>query len=605
MTYSRTVTANLYEEDGTTIVANALDEAFDINFMDELSGVGFGSVSLALEDPDVGELTDGRFVRILIEGTARFTFKIEGNPEYRQIQQGEEIAQTITASGRGWGCVFDDILVYPEYDMTLPIDSSWRLFSFASPNFPNASGWAAATQQYEYQDAVTGGEDRVQGVYDTAAPPVLTVYPAPIGFPWPNSQNNGNGSSPTPTYVGTYWIWPSAAAETDIGYAFFRDTFTLATASAFPVTFSVTADNLFTLFLEGVPILGEDADTWMWQGYKEVTILLPAGTYQVAAVVENTGITDGLANPGGFIYAAYVNDTNAIPTAIAHVTDSNWETEFDASVWPGWTPGQIITQFTDEAIARGGLAGYTYLDTYGAAIDTDGNDWDSLDTATSSIYIPSFAIRVGATGIDLLNQLNQEGWIDWHFKPGALTLDAWAGGQVGSVSGVSFVEGTNIGSLERGSTKPYANVLLVQWADSMIEVVDSSAVTAYGTRVEDVYSTDADTEDDATRLGRIELARRVVDAKAAVVMVVEPVSAADCPYEAFGIGDYVTIPNTTGGTTSVQVLSISVRQDDQGFAEWTLELNKRWRVPEREQSDLLRSIGGKTQGSVADRGVVE
>ena len=85
------------------------------------------------------------------------TIKIEGNPSYARVQSGEEFDQIVTVSGRGWGCVLDEAIIYPEFDLNLPLDSSWRLFSFASPSFPNGAAWPGSTQLYEYQDGVTEG----------------------------------------------------------------------------------------------------------------------------------------------------------------------------------------------------------------------------------------------------------------------------------------------------------------------------------------------------------------------------------------------------------------------------------------------------------------
>lgn len=615
--YPRTVTASLYDFDGVTLIDD-LDNAFGIVFMDELSGPGSGACSLPLSDANAGDMIAGRVIGIKIEGTRRFSFRIEGNPRYVQVEEGEEEQHILVASGRGWGaCVFDDSIIYPEFDLSLPLDSSWRLFSFASPSFPNGSLWPVSTELYEYHDGVVEGlryvaiEQTITTIVEDGpdlTEDVINYYPSPVGFPWPNSPKNGNGLEPTPTYIGVNWIWPSEAAEDDVGYAFFRDTFTLETDQ--PVTFSVTADNLFTLFLEGVPILGESDDNLMWLGYKEVTIWLPGGTYQVAAVVQNIDAPTLAYNPGGFLYAAYVSASDVggetVAWVHAQVSNAEWTSHFSATTWPGWTPGQIIQQYASEAIARGGLNLYAYSETFDGLVDTDNNDWDSIDTETSSIYIPSFAIEVGKTGLDLLAQLHEEGWIDWHFQPATLTLDVWAAGQVGTTPGVTLTYGTNLSGLQRGETAPYANALLVQWSGGFVEVTDAAEVTAFGNRVEDIYSTDAESVADAERLGRIELMRRAVSSRAAVIARIEPTSTTDCPYEGIELGDYVATPNEDfDGTTNQQILSISMQQDEDGFAVWTTELGRRWRRKTVEDTLLLRDLGGKTLGNARDHGVVD
>lgn len=605
MSYPQVVTASLYQANGSTLVT-ALTDAFGITFMDELSGYGTGALSLSLTDSNADELTSGRIIKISVGGTVRFVWRIEGNPDYSQVDLGEEYAQILTASGRGWGMMLEDGIIYPEFDLTLPLDSAWRLFSFAAPSFPNGGSWPVSTELYEYHDGVAEG---LRYVAIADADDVVSYYPSPVGFPWPNSPKNGNGLSPTPTYIETFWIWPSAAAEDDVGYAFFRDTFT--TVDPQPITFSVTGDNLFTLFLEGVPILGEDNDELMWLGYKEVTVNLPAGTYQMAAVVQNVSAPALAFNPGGFLYAAYVSASDVggetVAWVHAQVSNAEWTSHFSATTWPGWTPGQIIQKLIDEADTRGSLQIPAGLATSFTALeDTDSNDWDSLDSATTSIYIPSFAIEVGKTIGACLTQLHEEGWIDWHVRPTGPTLDVWTAGEVGSASGITFAAGVNITRLERGATKPYANALLVQWSKGFVEVLDAAEITAFGSRVEDVFSTDADSLEDAERMGRIELDRRAQSARAAIVLGIEPVSAADAPYEAFQLGDTIVIPNEAGtGTETKQVLSISCQQDEEGYAIWTLEVGKRWMNKNREIGELLRNIGGKTLGSASDHGVVD
>lgn len=605
MTYPVTVTAKLYSN-ANVFVAD-LDNASNIAFTDALSDVGSGRLTLPFSDPLADDMVAGRFVGIFLNGTRRFTFIIEGDPEYRQIGEGEEAEQVVDISGPGWAALAEHAIVRPEFDITLPLDPSWRVFSFASPSFPNGGAWPTSTELYEYLDvAEAGTRGRIQLIPDTDNPDGL-LYPSPVGFPWPNSPKNGSPDSPTTVYIPTYWIWPSDADEGDEGYAFFFDDFTLADYQ--PVTFSATADNLWTLFLEGVPILGEEDDEMGWLGYKEVTIGLPAGTYRVGAVVRN--VPAPLAfNPGGFLYAAYVATTDlesgTVPWVSAHESVAAWKSNFSTTEWPGWTPGQILIQLITEAEARGCWATLTggLSTSFTGSLDTDSATWQSSDPSTLSPYVPSFSIELGKTLLDAFDALYAEGWLDWHIRPDVPTFDAWGGDTVGSTPGITFAHGVNITSLVRGETKKYANALLVQWAKGYTEVEDTAAITALGFRVEDFISTDAETIEDAERIARVDLAKRAVDAKAAVMVGIEPNDSTHTPYEGFTLGDYLTMPSASGGTESIQCLSITCEQDGEGYAVFTLEMNERWRNPIIEQGGLLRSIGGKSLGSASVRGAV-
>ncbi len=165
----------------------------------------------------------------------------------------------------------------------------------------------------------------------------------------------------------------------------------------------------------------------------------------------------------------------------------------------------------------------------------------------------------------------------------------------GPTSAATLTAGVNLVILERSATAPYANSLMVQWEGGYVVVDDTAAITAMQTRVEDGFSTDAPSEEEAIVQGENELLRRAQSQYPAIVTVVEPVSTADCPYEAFETGDYVTFPTPNGGTEVVRCLSIKCDQDDLGYAIWTLELNAKLDVPERKTTRLLQQLGGRNQ----------
>ena len=600
MTYPRLVTTQLLDYDGTPVAGTPLAKGFNVQAFDERNGVGHGSVSLPLSEAGAVELLPGRYVNVLVEGTVVFTFKIVGNPKYESIMRGEEFQQVVTVSGSGWGIVFNESQTYPEVPFDVPLDTSWRLFTFASPSFPNAGSWASAVEIYEYLDGVT--VTPLRGRFQQA--PDLQLYPSPIGFPWPLSPNNGPPNLPVGSEAGyepTYWIWSEAGHSTEefeLGWCFFRRTFTIVDRSIF--VFDATADNFFTYFLEGVPTQGEEDDHFIWMGWKDFNVDLPDGTYTVACVVENVSIgvpgEGTTANPGGFITAMYTVDSNNTPVDMVFVSDASWDCLFVpvTGAWPGWSPWQIVDKLIDEGVARGGLTIFNSL-TGSATVDTAGDAWRPLDPDFDSPYVPSFAVKVGSTLLDALTQLHDEGWIDWHVRPGTFILDMWRARQPSPSSSATFSHTVNIRALERNTTEPYANALLVQWSGGYVEVDDAAAITAYGTRVEALYASDATSEADAQRIGVTELMKRAYGAYPSVIMVAEPTSAADCPYEAFDTTDFITIPAREGGTEIVRVLSIDIQQDPDGYAIWTLELNAKLDVPERRQYDLIQQLGGRNQ----------
>lgn len=618
----QTVSAQLLDFDGSPVAGDPLENAFGIVFYDEWDGPGNGQCTLSLSEAGSAELLPGRYVNCKVNGIARFTFMIEGNPEYRVIQRGEEHDQIITVRGRGWAALLDAAIVYPEYSLQTSLETTWRLFSFASILFPNAGGWGAAVEQAEYLDGVV--EFDCYGHAQLA--PDGNPYPAPIGWPWGTNPFNLVDGAPTGNYVNQYWLRTDNQPDyADPGYLFFRNTFTLTETT--PVTFTVTGDNFFTMFLQGVPILGEamtNADHWMWQGWKQHQIWLPAGEYTVGAVVYNIafstlggdpvyyppcsaegwagGYRDG--NPAGLLFAAYI-DGDAT-TAPAHIltSDDSWIGYYELDTWPGWTPGQILLRLLAESIARGGLGIYNPTAPWDADDDSNGDAWRPYDVTVNRSDIPTFAVEVGTTIMQALVQMQEMGWIHWHVRPGSMVLDVFrARLPIAPTSMATFAHGVNIGALERNATAPYANALMVQWEGGYVVVEDTAAIAAMGgTRIEDLYQSDAASDAEATIQGENELVVRAQGAFPSVVLVVEPTSEADCPYVAFETGDYVTVPAEGGGTEDVRCLSIRCQQDELGYAIWALELNAKLDVPSRRTDQLLQQIGGRNQvirGAVA------
>lgn len=611
----RRVSAQLLDKDTTPVAGDPLATAFDVEWYDEWNGPGHGSVSMPFSEAGALQLLPGRYVNCLVEDAAgtpqpRFTFKIEGNPQYRQIQRGEEQVQVVTVQGRGWTCIFDEAVTFPEFALDFTLDTTWRLFSFASALFPNGTLWGPAVEQAEYLDGVS-----MYPCYGhVGLAPDGLFYPAPIGWPWGTNPFNLVDGVPTANYENQYWIRTAdQPTYTAAGYWLFRREFTLSGFSQ--VTFDVTADNYFTFFIEGVPILGEminTADHSMWSGWKSKTLWLPAGTYTVAAAVYNISFTDlggtpvvqdpcpeeGFAggardeNPGGLLMAAY-NATDQLTAPVGIIfSDDGWDSHYEEEFWPGWYPSQIIDQLISEAVVNGAVTAHNGV-TYTDLADSDGLAWRPVDTDYDRPDIPTFAVEVGTTLLAALTQMHEIGWINWHGQPGTFLLDVHRGRVPTPTSSRTLAHGVNITTLERSATTPYANALLVQWSGGYTTVTDAAAITAFGTAVWDVYSSDAASPEEAASQGQNQLRIRAQDAFPSVVIGVEPQVTLDVPYEGYRHGSYLECPDTSGGTELLRVLSIACRQDELGYATWTLEMNAKLDVPERRTTQLLQQIGGR------------
>jgi hypothetical protein len=614
----RVVTAQLLDGDGAVVPGDPLEKAFAVNWYDEEDGPGRGGVSLSLSEPGSAELLPGRYVNCMVAipgltPVPRFTFKIEGNPEYSIIKRGEEHDQVITVQGRGWGCILDEAAVYPEYALNFSLETVWRLFSFASPLFPNTSQFSQAVELAEYLEGVETAD--CYGHWQTA--PDGIPYPAPIGFPWPTSPFNLVDGVKTPNYEDVFWIiTPDQPDYASTGYLFYRGEFTLSELTL--VTIDVTGDNFFTFFIEGVPILGEQisiANQLMWQGWKGKPIWLPAGTYTVAAAVYNISFTDrgggprdqpacpaqGFAgglrdgNPAGLLAAIYQAGDALNPPVPILMTNETWTAHYDEFYWPGWYPSQIIDQLILEAVGHGCMTVYNSV-SYSELEDSEGLPWRPFSEDYDRPDIPTIGFKVASSVMAALRVMVERGWIHWHARPGTWVLDVYRARLPNPpVPSATLAHGVNIGEYTRSSTAPYANALLSQWEGGYVVVEDAAAIASYKTKVEAGFSSDAGSEAAAELDTANELFIRAQAQFPAIVAVVEPTGPLDAPYEAYRTGQYVTGPAVGGGTEVVRVKSISCRQDPLGFANWECELNQKLDVPERRNDQLLQQIGGKNQ----------
>lgn len=595
------VTVSIFGPAGINKLAD-IENAKGMTWLDELNGPGFGSFQLALDDADVADCIAGRMVRFYLDMVPVFTFQIEGRPRMIQVDPGEESEYRIEVSGRGWASIVDDAITFPsrdlltnEPDLDDPFKQEWRSFNFASIDYPNGQNWPLSIRQYEYSQLQTYRFQRVEtsdGVWEN--------LPAPVGFPFPNSEIY---SALATIDEKSHWITPPVASNAP-GWFFFAGIY--EHPSDEPVTFAMTADNLFTFWINGVPVLGETDDHFMWQGWKEVTIPLPADSYRLCCAVQNVPGTVGAGetNHGGWLMGSFIRGSDGNPKAGAITTNGLWKSEYSAEVWPGWTPGQIMIQLITEAQARGAvLSGALNFD-FSHFADSNGNPWQALQGGIISSYIPNFSVKVGSTMLDALGQLVEEGWVDWYMTGGGSILKMWSAEVGGVNSGVVFSEGVNITSLERETAKPFANFLLVSWERGYVEVFDAADIATNG-KHEDILDSGATSEEEATRIGEVDLAQRLVAASNEAVMLgIEAIDGPSTPYFGYSINDFVTAPDASGAGVLQRVLSISGTVDDMGDPEFTLELNRRWPVRERQQADLLRSIGGKTLGAVGTRGTL-
>lgn len=578
--------AHLYDTDGTTFIS-ALPEQFNCTWQDVDSEPGAGRLSMPMigwnditgepYETDWAELTPGRVLRCFLYGDEAFSWQIERPPISTPIDEDEEQGMVVTASGRGDAAVdLDGAVIYPAWTdgdgnpLNNPLNPSQRAYTFASDDFPRYDAWPAVQsvipytyinpQRYQLVEVVTvveDGEDTVE----------TTIAPAPLGFPVETAN----------------WIWPTLDT-TMVGKAYMRKIFGIGPGPRL-VNITATGDNFYTLYLNGTPIFGEVDDSGCWREFKTFQIVLPAGYHTLAAVVENIPWDAG-PNPAGFIAAVYETDADGQATTVWCQTDEFWLGVAYPNQTPGFTPAEIIFNMVFSAQVRGQLTDFDF--DFNASFDSAGNPWP---------YIPGISFNVGDKILNALTELHRQHWCDWRFKPGSRTLQMFNPDSGRVASGAVFTNSQDIRSLNLEEAEAPCNRLLVKWTRGYTPMDDTASQTAFSKIFEETLVVDTDDESEAIRRGEAEFAARA-DPKPAAILDIEPLVVADRPYTSFGVRDTVMAPYTNLVPAILPVMSISVFHDDEGNPSISLELQRRARIVEREELELLRQLGSGISGTL-------
>lgn len=549
-----TITANLLDDDGTTVLA-ALDDVFAMEWQDSLNTPGTGSCALAMDDPNVTDATRGRFVQFCADGTPVFTFWIEQR-EPTILDQREEAGEVLKLSGRSTEAILDDAKVFHELGSSQVPPADFRPFNFATTLYDD-SGWAAA-----------------HSIGKVSAPTFWRVNGsgAPLGFPDQDAE----------------WVWSATGsyANPADGSAFFRSSFTLGAAEE--VYIAASGTRRWTLYLDGVAILGEVTDPVAWQSYKGVKVTLGAGAHLLGAVVESV---NGTPNAAGLLVTVMglTTDGNPDTTDVKRRTNAaNWLAEGYPSPQPGLTVGQIMDQLFTEAAGRTcRLPGAT---TWDASTDSNGDAWDQLADRS---------VPVGASLLDVLQQFADDGLVDYRMDPATFELALYKP-SAGDSTVALYVAGVNLRDLSHEPVTVPVSRLLVKYGRGYFTLENAGLIAAGIIREQFLTLAMDDATEAFTQAYTI--LSQLADETPAVTASVEPTGSGDEPYTDFQVGNTVTAPAEDGAPAVYRVLAITCHPDDEGHPDWTLELNRRRWDPAERDTKLLQSLGtavGDAKGSQA------
>ncbi len=138
--------------------------------------------------------------------------------------------------------------------------------------------------------------------------------------------------------------------------------------------------------------------------------------------------------------------------------------------------------------------------------------------------------------------------------------------------------------------------LLVRSATGFSEQVTGSA---YG-RVEGFLSLgQAQSPNDVAAIAAELLAERSVP-QVATTAGLEPAGLADTPYDGFGLGDTVIVPNEAGANVTMRVRGITVTEDDMGDPIWAPSLNTLLQEQETSFQRIQKRMNNGTLGGTVN-----
>lgn len=581
-------TVNLYSAAGVLIAD--LANAYGVSWQDVINEAGTGEFSLPYDDPQGVQIVPGSQVYCYLDGLHVFTWVVREPPEITSVSDAEESGQEWRVTGVGKAQRLEEARIYSWRGTAPQVMAQHRIYSFASPDYPNLGTWINATEiaPQSFIDPVRRAILEYITVSDIADIPDAVDFvfaAAPLGWLIPSA----------------IWIWGQADTS-DIGFNYFRGTFYLPIETA--VVIAATADNYWTLYLDGAPILGDQGEGIGWLEHKRVDLRLKAGVYNLAAVVENIFV-EGLTreqNPAAFLCAVFTVDDNDKVMTIIATSDDSWVSLAYPVSTPGWTPGQMIIDAINEAQARGALVGFTV--DFTGTLDSGGHTW--VGSGGAGTYVPGYSAPIGSTIFDVLGDLVALGWVDFRYDAASDKLQMWSKGTGAVTTAIDFVvngdtDTQNLVTVEYAPHHPVTTVMFVKWSAGFLEVVNAAAEALYG-RIEGFLTVDAGADVvEATRLANLALAE-VDNVEYAIVAHVDPIRPlVDQPYLNFVPGDFVNILNQFGAMTATKVFSISVAANDLGRATLVLELNNRRPSPERDLFDLTVALGRGVVGSTIVR----
>lgn len=390
------------------------DELADTGW--KLNEAGAGGFTVQQDHPIVAQLAKRNVVRLTIDGTPVFPYRIDSIRKKRVTKRQKH--RTLQISGSGLlGREFDKVRV-AQWRQGRP-NTAERVWNWASPPL-DTTGWSSSlTQQTR-----------------TVSPHFPAYYPI------------------SPLYAG--WVLTRADSQNQpLGDCLFRRPFTVAAAT--DAVFFLAADDTFEIWVDGVliernaviyPDVSGWSDTWRY------VVPLSSGSHTLAIKTTNYGgahalIASAFEVNGQILGAPFFSTGPGSGLA--------WRSLDYPDPKPGFTAPQILGMLFTEAQTRGALTGW------------------SIQTHGSHPNIEEFSVRLGTSYRQVLDLIAAQ-WCDMEPDMSGLKLHLYPKDGLGSASGTTAA----LTDLEHFDDLDIENAVEVIWADDIEWRQHNGSISTHG-----------------------------------------------------------------------------------------------------------------------------
>jgi hypothetical protein len=442
------------------------------------------------------------------------------------------------------------------WSLQVQCPGSWDVLDFGVLWPP--AGATGDTREFSYTAGMTGPAFVPEEWSTPSGKRVKTSFRW-TGHRWPRGWREAQSS----------WLWSSSPEKkSPLGTRqFLGDPFTLAQTEN--VRFRVAGDDTLKLYLNGARIKTKGRGAW--HRTSSFVRKLNAGTYTVAAAVQNTGA----AGKAGFIFSAETLKADGTHKAwLLRSATNSFQIKTAAGYFAqvplppdGWYPPAVLWQHVGEAAARGVDFHPSIALTFTNMVDSNGSAWTAKGPAEYDI---------GTSGAELGEKVRALGY-DLAMLPG-LRLSAWK--QRGFDLRDRVVISTPLGAGWSSRAWPRVrSVGLTHHESGWTETAGAAAVSAEFGRRELAISgggVDGDLQADAFAAAAMTPAASPEETIEVTItsadMVVDATTGkarAPMPFRDFNVADTITV-ETVGGFQPIKVMSIACAEQETKETRWTI-----------------------------------